>query len=320
MIPFACADGGTVRGKDGSEMEGKRGRALGYLFVCITVLVWGTTFISSKKLLAYYTPLQIMLTRFLLAYGMLWLLRPRRLRLTRRDELRFLLMGLCSCSLYFWAENTALTYTLASNVSIIVSTAPIFTAVLAHFTTEEKFRLRTLAGFAVAFAGVILVVCNGAFVLKLSPQGDLLAVLAAVLWSVYSVTMKGYAGKYDSILLTRRTVFWGIITALLFSLVSGTPYPIAPLARPEVTLNFLFLGLVASCVCYIFWNESFRRLGVVATNSFIYAIPFVTIAAAAFFLREPLSPAALVGAGLITLGVFVSERPAPAAGRCAVKG
>jgi drug/metabolite transporter (DMT)-like permease len=43
-------------------MEGKRGRALGYLFVCITVLVWGTTFISSKKLLAYYTPLQIMLT------------------------------------------------------------------------------------------------------------------------------------------------------------------------------------------------------------------------------------------------------------------
>jgi drug/metabolite transporter (DMT)-like permease len=73
-------------------------------------------------------------------------------------------------------------------------------------------------------------------------------------------------------------------------------------------------------VCYIFWNESFRRLGVVATNSFIYAIPFVTIAAAAFFLREPLSPAALVGAGLITLGVFVSERPAPAAGRCAVKG
>ena len=148
-------------------------------FAIFTVIIWGSTFISSKKLLVFYTSAQIMLTRFLLAYFSLWLLRPRRLSLTGRQELVFLLLGLTGCSIYFYTENTALTYTLTANVSIIVAAAPVFTAVIAHFTGEERFRRSTLWGFLIAFTGVVLVVCNGTFVLKLNPRGDLLALCAA---------------------------------------------------------------------------------------------------------------------------------------------
>ncbi len=151
----------------------------GCFFAIFTVIIWGSTFISSKKLLVFYTPAQIMLTRFLLAYFSLWLLRPRRLSLTGRQELVFLLLGLTGCSIYFYTENTALTYTLTANVSIIVAAAPVFTAVIAHFTGEERFRRNTLWGFLIAFTGVVLVVCNGTFVLKLNPRGDLLALCAA---------------------------------------------------------------------------------------------------------------------------------------------
>lgn len=66
----------------------------GWLFAAFTVAVWGSTFICSKKLLVSYTPSQIMLIRFLLAYGALWLLRPKALALSRREESAFLLMGL----------------------------------------------------------------------------------------------------------------------------------------------------------------------------------------------------------------------------------
>ncbi|MCI2059106.1 MAG: DMT family transporter [Oscillibacter sp.] len=291
-----------------SESASRR-KTLGYAFALFTVLVWGTTFIVTKKLLNDYTPLQIMMSRFVLAYVFLWLLRPRRLRLTRRQELSFVLTGLFSCSLYFLAENTALQNTLASNVSIIVSVAPILTAVAANFTTEEKLRRSTLAGFITAFAGVILVVFNGAFVLKFSPKGDLLALLAAVSWTIYSVVIKPFTGKYDSILLTRRTIFWGMITAVPLLAAEGAPFPTAPLARGDILLSFLFLGLVGSAVCYVLWNEAFRCLGIVATNSFIYAIPFITMVAAFFFLHEHISPAAIVGAVLITAGVILSEQP-----------
>lgn len=165
-------------------------RLTGYCFAAFTVVVWGSTFISSKVLLEFYTPAQIMLTRFILAYCALWLLRPKRLTLTLKQEGTFFLLGLLGCTAYFYTENTALSYTLASNVSIIVAAAPIFTAILAHFAGEERFRVSTLAGFLVAFSGVILVVCNGTFVLKLNPRGDLLALAAAVCWAIYSVLLR----------------------------------------------------------------------------------------------------------------------------------
>ena len=287
-------------------------RLTGYCFAAFTVVVWGSTFISSKVLLEFYTPAQIMLTRFILAYCALWLLRPRRLALTRKQEGVFFLLGLLGCTAYFYTENTALSYTLASNVSIIVAAAPIFTAILAHFAGEERFRASTLAGFLVAFSGVILVVCNGTFVLKLNPKGDLLALAAAVCWAIYSVLLRRASRGLDSILVTRRTMFWGIVTALPLVAAEGVSYPMAPLMTASGIANFLFLGLVGSALCFVLWNKAFRILGVVTTNTFIYLMPFITIVAARIFLDEPISPLALLGAVLITAGVVLSQRPSPA--------
>lgn len=287
-------------------------RLTGYCFAAFTVVVWGSTFISSKVLLEFYTPAQIMLTRFILAYCALWLLRPKRLALTLKQEGVFFLLGLLGCTAYFYTENTALSYTLASNVSIIVAAAPIFTAILAHFAGEERFRASTLAGFLVAFSGVILVVCNGTFVLKLNPKGDLLALAAAVCWAIYSVLLRRASRGLDSILVTRRTMFWGMVTALPLVAAEGVPYPTAPLLTASGIANFLFLGLVGSALCFVLWNKAFRILGVVTTNTFIYLMPFITIVAARIFLDEPISPLALLGAVLITAGVVLSQRPSPA--------
>lgn len=285
-----------------------RKKLTGYLFATFTIIVWGSTFISSKRLLALYTPAQIMLTRFLLAYCSLWLLRPRKLSLPWRKELLFCLLGLSGCSLYFYTENSALTYTLASNVSIIVAAAPIFTAILAHFAGLERFHSGTLWGFLIAFSGVILVVCNGTFVLKLNPRGDFLALAAAACWATYSILIRKAGDHLDSLLVTRRTLFWGILTAIPMVLLEGAAYPAAALLTPVIAGNFLFLGLLGSGLCYILWNKAFVYLGVVTTNSFIYIQPFITILAGWFFLKEPISPLALVGAALITAGVVATQR------------
>lgn len=287
-------------------------RLTGYFFAAFTITVWGSTFISSKTLLAYYSPSQIMLTRFVLAYCALRLLRPRALALTRHQEAGFFLLGLFGCSVYFYTENSALSYTLASNVSIIVAAAPIFTAILAHFAGEERLSRNTLLGFLVAFTGVILVVCNGTFVLKLNPRGDFLALGSAACWAVFSVLLRRLSQGLDPVLVTRRTLFWGIITALPFVLLEGSPFPTAPLASPAVWGNFLFLGLIGSGLCYILWNRAFSILGVVATNNFVYLNPFITIVVARLFLDEAISPLAMLGAALITAGVVVSQwKPKP---------
>lgn len=280
----------------------------GWLMAVFTVMVWGSTFIASKKLLVYYTPSQIMLLRFVLAYGALWLPRHQQLHLTCREELRFVLLGIFGCSLYFYTENTALSYTLAANVSIIVAAAPIFTAVAAHLAGEERLSSGTLLGFLTAFTGVILVVCNGTFVLRLDPRGDFLALAAAGCWAVYSVLLKRCASSYDPILVTRRTLFWGAITAVPFVAAEGAPFSLDPLASLPLAGCLVFLGLMGSALCYVLWNHAIRILGVVAANNFIYLIPFVTIVTARIFLGEAISPLAILGAVLITGGVVMAQR------------
>ena len=98
------------------------------LFVTV---VWGTTFISSKLLLAAFTPLEIMTFRFVIAWAVLFLLSPRPIKpKSLKGELPFVGAGITGLTLYFILENTALEYTLASNVGIIISAAPMFSALL----------------------------------------------------------------------------------------------------------------------------------------------------------------------------------------------
>lgn len=178
-------------------MTRKNDRAAGHLLALITIIIWGTTFVATKTLLRDYDALQIMLMRFFLAWVLLLLLTRRIEKpVSLKEEAGIFALSLSGVSLYYFFENTALTYTLASNVSIILAAAPIFTAVLAHiFTKDEKLNGRIWAGFVIAIAGVVLVVFNGTYVLKLNPLGDALSILAALSWGVYSVLLKGYVGR-----------------------------------------------------------------------------------------------------------------------------
>ena len=134
--------------------------ARGHLAALLTIAIWGTTFISTKVLLEDFRPVEILFIRFVMGYLALWIACPRRLRgVTRRQEGSFALAGLCGVCLYYLLENIALTYTMASNVGVIISVSPCFTALLTHFLMrgEERLRPTFFAGFAVAMAGICLI-------------------------------------------------------------------------------------------------------------------------------------------------------------------
>lgn len=284
-------------------------KATGHILALITIIVWGSTFITTKMLLAELTPVQIMLCRFAIAYVVLWLIRPKAEKTTIKDELLFLAMGIFGCTLYFITENTALKYTLASNVSIIVASAPVITAILAHFFIKgEKFSKNTALGFVVAFAGVVLVVFNGQFVLRLNPAGDALSLVAAVSWAVYSVILRTCVDKFNSVLLTRKLMFYGFVTALPIALIQGDRMPFEAFRKPDMLFCILFLGVIGSGICYVLWNKAISHLGVVTTNNYIYINPFVTLVTGGIFLKEPITVMGVVGAMLIISGVVISSK------------
>ena len=159
------------------------------------------------------TPQEIFFYRFFIAYLGIWVISPKRLFAGNwKDELWLMAGGFFGGSLYFFTENTALGITQASNVAFIICTAPLLTTILSLlFYQSEKATKGLIYGSILALIGVGLVVFNGSFVLKLSPVGDLLTLLAALSWAFYSLVIKKMTGRYPTLFITRKIFVSGCI-------------------------------------------------------------------------------------------------------------
>ena len=287
---------------------------LGHLLTFMTIVIWGTTFVSTKVLLDAFTPIEILFFRFTLGYLALWLIYPRRFRkrehVAPHQERLFAAAGLCGVTLYFLLENIALTYTFASNVGVIISVAPFFTALLAsRFLDGEPLRKRFFIGFAAALTGIILIGLNGNFVLKLNPVGDILATLAAVVWACYSILMKKIGAlRINMVLCTRRVFFYGLLFMLPALFLFDCRPGLDRLASPVNLLNLLYLGFGASALCFVTWNWAVRILGAVRTTVYIYLIPVITVVSSVIILHETITPLAVVGTALTLAGLVVSQK------------
>ena len=283
---------------------------LGHLAALMTVTVWGATFISTKVLLRSFTPVEILFDRFLLGFFLLILMHPQPLRgAGLRRELTFAAAGLCGVCLYYLLENIALEYTMTANVSIIVSSAPLFTALISRLILREGQRLHGsfLLGFLLAMGGIGIMAVQDS-PMAVSPAGDLLALLAAVVWAIYSsLTKRISAYGYPTILTTRRVFFYGILFMLPVLAVSHPAWEPERFLAAENIGNLLFLGLSASALCFVSWNWAVGRLGPVKASAYIYLSPVVTLAASALLLHEPVTPAACLGTVLILGGLVLSE-------------
>ncbi len=283
----------------------------GHLLAAITTFIWGTTFISTKVLLVSFTPIEILFFRFVMGLIILTAVFPHRLKgTTWKQEILFAGAGLCGVTLYFLLENIALTYTLASNVGVIISVAPFFTALFSHwFLENEKLKANFFIGFVIAMIGIILINFNGSMVLKLNPMGDLLAILAAFVWAIYAIlTKKVSQFGYNTIQTTRRIFLYGVIFMLPALSVLPFEWGFERFLQPVNLFNILFLGLGASALCFVTWNTAVKLLGAVKTSIYIYLVPAVTVITSILILNETITWIAACGTLLTLVGLFISER------------
>ena len=279
----------------------------GHLLSVLCVLAWGTSFLVSKSLLDKISPVQLMLLRFVIAWLAIWLIYPKW-HFNWREEGRFIVLALAGNTLYYLAENTALRLTLASNVSILVSAAPIASALmLRFFERNERLSKRQIAGIGIAFFGVLFVVFNGVFVLKLSPLGDLLALAAAFLWALYGFLAKRIMDSCDAFLSTRKLMFYGIVTAAPLLLFEDGGFGNVGLLKFGDVCGLLYLGLICGALGYLMWNEAIAQIGAMKANLYVYAVPVVTMIAAAVFLDERITWGGAVGVVLVLGGMLLSS-------------
>lgn len=290
--------------------------AAGHLLALFVSIVWGTTFISTKILLRAFHPIEIMIFRFIIAWVVLFLCSPRLLLpKSLRSELPFIGAGLTGLTLYFILENFALTYTFASNVGIIISAAPMFTALLLWVCRRAaRPRWTFFAGFVIAMAGIVLISAFSGEALGINPIGDLLTLGAAFCWGAYGVFIElAQPQGYTNLQVTRKVFFWGLLFTLPFIFTHHLDLSLTRFAAPEMLFNILYLGLGASALCFVSWNKAVVYIGSLATNVYIYLMPIISLVASALILGEPVNPANLGAIALILAGLWLSQRRPPAA-------
>lgn len=294
-------------------MKGKNGTPgiIVYVIAFVIVVIWGCTFVQTKILFnSGLRPDEIFLFRFTLAYILILPLAGKRLFLDNwTDEALAVALGLTGGSLYFVTENYALAYGYCSNVALIVCLAPMITALIVGcFYKSERMGRSAVVGSAIAFVGMALVVFNGNFILQLSPLGDVLALAACLCWALYTLIIKRLQDKYSNMLVTRKIFGYGLLTILPMLLARGVDIELLVDGGAVVWGNILFLGCVASMLCFLGWNFCLERLGTVRATNLLYLNPVISITTSAIVLGERVTWIAILGAVLILTGLYCMRR------------
>ena len=283
-----------------------------HFLAAVVVLIWGCTFINSKLLLNHGMEAhEIYALRFLFAYVCILFISPRKLwSESWQDELRMFVLGITGGTLYFITENEAVRIGYVNNVSFIVCTAPMVTTLLALiFIKEVKATRNLVVGTILATLGVGFVIFNGHFVLNLNPLGDMLALCACLCWAIYSILLKNVSEKYSAVFITRKVFFYGLVTVLPVFIFSPWHFSLNSFMRPVVWGNLLFLGFVASFMCFVLWSWVSKQLGALVASNYIYLNPISTVVFSAIFLGETMTPMAFIGSSMILFGVYLANKP-----------
>ena len=293
-----------------------KGRVVFNALAIFVVIVWGVSFINTSKLLQEgLGAAEIYVIRFTMAYLVTLAISHKRIKSNSlKDETLFVICGLCGGCIYYISENLALQYTTATNVSILTSLTPLLTAfIVILLYKSEKLGKGLLLGSVIAFVGVVLVVLNSFFKsgseeFQVNPLGDFLALLAALSFAIYNLVVRKFNANYDIMFISRKTFFYGVLTALPFLAIDGIDHDVSVFTKPVVWGNLLFLGIICSMVAFIVWAEAVKRLGAVRASNYLYLPPIVTLITAAIFLDETITIVGVSGCLLIMGGMYVSEK------------
>lgn len=277
----------------------------------VAVVVWGFSFIATKYALEEIRPETIIFLRQLLGISFLGAIALKQntgFGVEKKDIKWILLLGLFT-SLHLWIQVTGLQYTSASNTGWIIGITPVFMILLGFIIFREKTGARQIAGIAVAFFGLLLLVGKGDFTTIdiIKNKGDLLIITSSLTWAIYSIAAKKAAMSFSPLMATFYLfVIMAIVTAP-FALNAAEINAVINLSLKS-WLSIFFLGILCSGVGYYLWAQTLKDMSASKAGAFLYLEPFVTFFSAAILLDEQLSLITFISGIIIIAGVILVNR------------
>lgn len=289
-----------------------------YIFLWSTIIFWGLSFVATSIIIETLPPIFTAMIRFFIAWICLIILtkgyKPYGSLKSR------ILCGIWGITLYFIFENIALRYTTPTNVSLLISTIPMFNLLYLKIFSSIKIQKNNIIGSIISFLGVSIVIIGDHFRLEINFIGDLLTICAVISWIMYTHYLIEIEKKnternqendfFRTLSVTKSITFWGfvlLIPASIIELVFNKTNILTPFYEGKVVISLLYLGILCSSIAYYFWNESIKFLGPRKTTNALFTIPIITALAQALILKDIPHIATIIGGTLVIIGLFYSE-------------
>ena len=289
------------------------GRTAGILAGLAAAAIWGGMYVVTKYVLAFVPPLTLVLMREVIGAATLFaIVAVTRIRLVERRDFKLVgLLGFVGLFLSIVSQYVGTDLSNAANGALITSATPAFLVLFARPILGERLTSWRIAGLVLATAGVLLTVLAGGppdpTAGRNPPLGNVLLLVAALTWALYSALGRLAADRYPVVVTTAyATGIGALFTALCVPFeLSTTPIASPP---PLAWLGVLYLGVVSTAGAFYLWNKSIALLGAGLPALLFFAQPVVGGLLGALLLGERLDVPFFVGGGLIALGVLVTAR------------
>ncbi|MCR5792853.1 MAG: DMT family transporter [Lachnospiraceae bacterium] len=269
------------------------------------VVIWSLAYIGTKYGLLYYDPVSLSIFRYLAAglFALLLCVLRREKMPTCRDMVLFILLGASGYSLYVLTYNMGAGEVSVSAASIIISIAPVTTALFSVVLFHEKLILRQSIAALIEFAGVVLV-CLGSGEYR---AGNAIWWIVASMgcFTVYNLLTRYVVGKYSALQITEYSLI-----AALFMFLPATPYAVAHTKVHAVggVICVLFLGVICSGAAYVLWAKAISETKeTTSIANTLFLEPVITSLLGIITLSEYPKFQTWLGIGVVIFGLWLFE-------------
>ena len=279
------------------------------LLLLAVMTIWAANAPFAKLGLARLDVLVFNGVRYLVAFSVLIVIlrsRTEWIPIAREDRWPLLRLGLIASILYQLVYIFGLRYTTAGNSAVLLTTAPLWTAVIGARMHRERIRWRTWGGMTLALAGIALIVTGSGAVIEFGGEavvGDLLSLGAAFLWALNTNLQKPLLTRYPALQLTVVTIGIGAIGLTLVAIPPALRID-WPAVDPTGFVIAIVSGALSIGVGNVLWSYGVKRLGPGRTASFNNLVPVLTFAIAYAVFGEPVHAQQIVGAAMTISGVW----------------
>ena len=277
----------------------------------MAAVIWGSDYPFAKIAMQEISPLSFSAARTILATAVLFpffLKQEPSWKVPRRDFLYLILLACFGTFVNRICWSVGLNLSTASNAALLMTTSPIFVLITSVLLFRSSVTWKAASGILVAFAGVFFVIQGDLKGWNWSGEsflGDLILLVAAVSWALFTALAKFLLKDHSSLKVTAYVMAIGSVLFIPF-LPNENPggwREISALAW----FSLLYVGLSGNCLAYFLWMKGIQNIGPLKTILYSYLMPITAIAFSIPLLGETVTATQVWGGLIVFAGVFLAR-------------